>query len=401
MDLNVDPLSEREHSEMRDVVLAGSQRIRPAGARRAQVIAGAVALVLVGGITGGAITTAALLGDEAAPPVATPTETAETPTPVPSATPTATPTPRPTATEPAPPVVPAEGIVPFGGECENATTEAEIAAVAGMPMMLSDYRWQTGAESALGGIDCLWVSSEEYLGAQASVFAYPADVVTSAVKDAVVPGCRPVEWDAGKVECAASGEVDGTWLVVRTTGASGTGTPAAIDALYAQVAARVQDYPAPVAATRSAQWWTMPDCAALEERIDPAILGFTRVEHTRATDADVGVNPYDIPWIAGVQATCFFHFTWADGTPGGVEPQLSFFAGGAIDFDTALARPEAVPVTVDGAVSAVIVPGNDRYEGSWGVLLVNDGVNVLAIYGDGMFPEEDLIPLAEVVLAQM
>lgn len=49
-------LSPREHDELRDLVLAGTQRIRPAGVHRAQFAAAGVALVLVGAVTGGVLT---------------------------------------------------------------------------------------------------------------------------------------------------------------------------------------------------------------------------------------------------------------------------------------------------------------------------------------------------------
>ena len=64
-------LSAREHDEMRDLVLAGTQRIRPAGSHRAQFVAVGVSLILVGAVTGGVIT-AALHDDGSADPVATP-----------------------------------------------------------------------------------------------------------------------------------------------------------------------------------------------------------------------------------------------------------------------------------------------------------------------------------------
>ena len=51
---------------MRDLVLAGTQRIRPAGAHRAQFVAIGVSLVLVGAVTGG-IVTASLRDDGSAP----------------------------------------------------------------------------------------------------------------------------------------------------------------------------------------------------------------------------------------------------------------------------------------------------------------------------------------------
>ena len=60
-------LSAREHDEMRDLVLAGTQRIRPAGSHRAQFVAVGVSLILVGAVTGGVIT-ATLRDDGSARP---------------------------------------------------------------------------------------------------------------------------------------------------------------------------------------------------------------------------------------------------------------------------------------------------------------------------------------------
>ncbi|GAA2972651.1 hypothetical protein JOD63_000138 [Microbacterium terrae] len=65
-----DALSEREHDEMRDLVLAGTQSIRPADSRRAQFTAIAVSLVLVGAVAGGAIATS-LTGETQPAPVTT------------------------------------------------------------------------------------------------------------------------------------------------------------------------------------------------------------------------------------------------------------------------------------------------------------------------------------------
>lgn len=64
-----DELTPREHNEMRDLLVAGTQRIRPAGSHRAQFVAAGVALILVGAVTGG-IFTAALRDDSAPNPVA-------------------------------------------------------------------------------------------------------------------------------------------------------------------------------------------------------------------------------------------------------------------------------------------------------------------------------------------
>ena len=63
--------------------------------------------------------------------------------------------------------------MPFAGECANALTDTEVDALRGIGMVRSDYRWETGANAVLGGIDCVWVSEEAYLAATLHLFAYP------------------------------------------------------------------------------------------------------------------------------------------------------------------------------------------------------------------------------------
>ncbi|MGC5225336.1 TolB family protein [Micromonospora sp. DT81.3] len=64
-----DELTAREHDEMRDLVLAGTQRIRSADSYRMQLVAASLALLLVGAMTGG-IVTAALRNGSSPGPVA-------------------------------------------------------------------------------------------------------------------------------------------------------------------------------------------------------------------------------------------------------------------------------------------------------------------------------------------
>ena len=70
-------------------------------------------------------------------------------------------------------------------------------------MRLSDYRWRSGSEDVLGGIDCFWLSSEEHAAAQVRVYAYPESVVPTSVREALTPGCGLTDW--GETECYASG----------------------------------------------------------------------------------------------------------------------------------------------------------------------------------------------------
>lgn len=67
-----EPLTPREHADVRDLLLAGSERMKPSGVRRALVPA-AVAVVLVAGIVGTTVVTT--FGSNTNQPAATPAPT--------------------------------------------------------------------------------------------------------------------------------------------------------------------------------------------------------------------------------------------------------------------------------------------------------------------------------------
>lgn len=391
-----DDLTPREHSEMRDLVLAGAQRIRPAGDRRVRIAAGAVALVLIGVVSGGAVTTAALLGSDARPaPAPTVSETEPVPTPTPTPTPTPEPAPEPTA-----PAAPAQGVTPFAGECANALDDAAVESVTGIDMVRSDYRWKTGANEVLGGIDCVWVSDGVYLAATAHLFAYPEAVVGEDLRAGTPTGCTPIE-DGSRVQCAAAGLAGGTWMVVRAAGDAGVVTAAGVEGLFADASARLANHPAPSPAVRTAQWWALPDCAELAASVDPGSYGFERVallsqsSRGEATDSLEGIALF-----AGATSWCELHFTSGDGdTSRGEVVRVDVVPGGAIAFPTALAADGAQPVSVAGAQAAVVAPGLDRYEGSASVVVATDGVNVLMVTPDITRATTDALPLTGTLLA--
>ncbi|WP_404430265.1 hypothetical protein LG299_11330 [Microbacterium lacus] len=70
MSVNPSELSARERGEMRDLVLAGAQRIRPVSSHRAQFVAIGLTLLVVGGVAGG-ILTATLRDDGTPAPIGT------------------------------------------------------------------------------------------------------------------------------------------------------------------------------------------------------------------------------------------------------------------------------------------------------------------------------------------
>ncbi|WP_426324527.1 hypothetical protein [Microbacterium sp. E-13] len=380
-------LSPREHDEMRDVVLAGTQRVKPVGRHRTTMVAGAVALVLVGAVTGGAFTTAALLGSGAAPgPVSTATATEPAPSPTP---------------EDSGPATDTDGVPAFGGDCAATLTDQEVDALRGIGMVRSDYRWRTGANDVLGGIDCVWVSEEAYLTANVHLFAYPESVVPAAVRDAVAEGCVD-SGNGGGVTCTASGVVDGTWLLIRASGPADQVSASGVDALYTAAAARLGDHPRATPATRTSQWWAQPDCASLVSQIDPALYGFERIALLEPTTSDPGVHPEAIVSLAGAAYSCELHFTSGSGdTSTGEVVRIDVVPGGASTFPTAAGADGASPVTVSGTRAAVIVPGLDRYEGSGEVIVATDGVNMLMVTPDIVRQTSEAVPLAEVVFASM
>lgn len=391
-----DELSAREHADMRDVVMAGAQRIRPAGRHRTRIVAAAIALVLVGGVTGGAVTTAALLGAEQTPAPAesrTPTPTTTAPTPTPTVSPT------PTPEEPPAPVT---GVMPFGGECANTLTDEEVDALRGVGMSLSDYRWETGANTVLGGIDCVWVSEEAYLSATLHLYAFPEGVVPDGVRAAAVDGCRSLEGAGNLVECSSTEVVEGMWMLVRATGPADQISQEGVDSLLRSASGRLADHAPGVAAAPTPDWWAAPDCAGIAAAIDPATYGFERVALLEQQSTIGSDRPEAISFLAGAAYGCDLHFTSGSGeNTSGEVVTVTLVPGGAVAFPTAVEAEHSQPVDVAGAQAAVIVPGLDRYEGSNAMIVVTDGVNVLMVTPDMTRATADAAGLAAALLALM
>jgi len=114
MGMNDRKLTRAEIADMRDQVIGGARRIRPAGAHRTAFVATSIAVVLVAALAISVLTLTTLFGNIQLAPVATPSPTNA---PTPTATPTRTPSPTPTI----PPPVIEEPAVPT---CENILTDA-------------------------------------------------------------------------------------------------------------------------------------------------------------------------------------------------------------------------------------------------------------------------------------
>jgi hypothetical protein len=398
MGLNDDELTPREHDDMRSRLLAGARTIQPVGSHRTAWISSTVAVALVAALAGGVFGVSTLLKADEPDPVST---SSPSPTSSPSVTPTTVPTAEPTA-----PGVASRGVMPFGGECVNVLTDAEATAAAGQAMHRSDFAWQTGELASSGGIDCLWLSTDDYLGALVDIYAYPDELVPADVRAVAKTGCEPSK-DGERIICDVSGVRDGVWLLVRTTGKADAVSPAGTQAAFDAAAERIDDFAAPEIAVPTESWWTALDCDELAAQLDPSTYGFDdiRVIDYSAESPPTTPHPNQISSPAHAASSCDLSFTSGSGSENqsGTGVWVATVSGGAVTFDTAEAAEGGRPVEVDGALSARFVPGLDRYEGSWHILAVSDGVNVLMLSdGGGSEPNLTLlVGLAEELLSRL
>lgn len=254
-------LTQAEHDAMRRRVLAGAKRIHPVGRHRNAVIAGAVAVVLVLGLAGGALGLGRLLGAGEPIPAVTPT---------PSVSMTPTPTPTPTATAQTPRVA-------FNGDCTKVLTDQEASAALGASVSLQHSSAGTLFDSErpvtalMGGVGCNWENSDSHRFV--SAYVLDARVLPAAEKlryDQVV--CSGLD---GSI-CETGRLVGDTWLGARIDLLGGdpsdvqrrqvaTRLSALLDILQSRVYAGIA-----VAVPRAASWWSLPSCEALTSTVADA-----------------------------------------------------------------------------------------------------------------------------------
>lgn len=381
--MNDDRLSPREHSEMRDIVLAGTQRIHPAGARRNRVVAGALALVLVGAVSGAAIATATIFETQT---------TATTPSPSPVETVTVTPTPTPDPSLTPVPEATSEGITAFGGDCANALTPGEVMTVTGVDMVLREPAWRSGAEGLQGGLVCTWTDPNAYAGATVRLISYPGSVVPDDIREA------PASCSGQEDVCTVSGVTGDTWLHMSIS-------PSAEEAvgrgLWQVAASRAAEFAAPRPEPRAADWWVSPSCEQLEQDVDLlAATGWQSIRYS-PSQHDSQPMPYLLPARVGGVVECMFSGTPREGTDAGIGISIRLIPGGAKYFPQMAASEGATPVEVDGAVEAAAVRDDDLWEGHYAMTAASDGVN-LVIVGVSMLEENTPgSPIAAAVLAAM
>lgn len=360
------------------------------GRRRVWIVGTLLAVVLL--VVAAVVLASALQGEpESVPSV--------TRSPLPS--PTRTPTPTPTVVVP-----PAEGVRAFGGECSAALTDEEVSAALGRQVRRADRRWEIGETAVIGGLDCVWTSTDVYQGVVVSVYAYPASILPLPDPE-VAPACEDKEIEGGETHllCRAAAAVQGTWLYLEVAMDKSIGESAFVS-LWDLVTPRAAEYPPAVAATRNDAWWDVPDCAELAQAVDASAFGYRAVEGEFSgpeLTGDPHATPILMPWRAAAWATCGLRFerepddgrdnpyVYVRVVPGGVAAYRNASAAGSRS------------VVVAGASGAVDAPGNNRFEGSENWLVVTDGTNGLllsSMWDNSSWAEEDL-PLAAGVLAAL
>ncbi len=145
--MNDDQLSAAEHDAMRSRLMAGTKRIKPAGAHRRAIITSTVAVVLVAGLAGTAIGAANVLRmGEATEPISTPTST-----PTPTATRSATPSLTPTATAAPPERVVTAPSSRFAFDCDDVAADVAVFFDGQVPPVASALPRSAGGASWVAG----------------------------------------------------------------------------------------------------------------------------------------------------------------------------------------------------------------------------------------------------------
>ncbi len=379
MGVNDDRLLPREHADMRNVILDGAKRIKPAGAHRKQLVAGALSLVLVGLLAAGAVTTSYFVGAN---------NLASTPSPTPTVRSTEIPTPSPTPTEtPVAPPVPLGAIAPFGGDCQNVVDGAWLDSVYEAQMSEPALSWENPATVLSGGIDCLWTTDGSYMNHIFSVRAFPISGGDRGTLPAVCEG------ETVRV-CRIAVESAGTWIVISAT--DERADESLMTSAATQVAARASLYPAPRAAERDDAWWSVPDCSTLYD----AFPDDWTTDVRPLTQYDGPSYPLDAIESAvrkaegGFITSCAWDVRSIDEYVEWVTMSVEIIPGGGGEFDRIAATSSAQPLAVEGVEDAVLVEDNYRWEKYSPALVVRDGSNLLILRGDNGLPPENLSPLA-------
>lgn len=243
MGMNGDDLTAAERSELRHVVVEGVQTLRARRRRATAFAGGALALILVGGISGGAVAAGAYLGaSSAATPSPSVTPTAvetEVATPSLTPTPTAAPTKEPTVDRSA---------------CGGLLSDAEATVINGEDVV-SLHTLRAYDPAVVGGISCSWADVDDGWWTL-SVEAYPRSEVPEegASRAGVVPDCL------GGAPCEYAEFAGDVW--VTAVGGSSAEVVEAVQAAIPRAATAIGSARKPDDAA-----WTVPSCEDLRDFI--------------------------------------------------------------------------------------------------------------------------------------
>lgn len=312
------------------------------------------------------------------------------------AVPSATPTPTPTAE------VALEPTIPFGGDCTRVLTDAQLDELLGAGWVPFEEQLRAWAPQqvlvpivdtlgTLGGLECAWWSEGEDELEKLDVMVLPAASVPEPfAADFSEARCDPA-YDVTLCRLAAT--VDDVWIMATASRDFAEPPVQVLEATIDAVAATAGSSFDGVAAEATADWWSVPECEALNEQIAlEEAIGTYRNGYWEGN-----VQPEEVLLRdASVQAICPSS-TDGEAPDGGhyiISPVVA--PGGAWQWDALSATDGMEPVTIAGASEALQFTGTHS-----NALYATDGVNVVTMTLDAEEPVEVAIEIVQRMLAAL
>lgn len=311
--------------------------------------------------------------------------------------PSATSTPRPTAE------VVREPTVPFGGDCTQVLTDAQLDELLGagwVPFEEQLQAWdpqqvlvaEVDTVGTLGGLECAWWSEGADELEKLDVMVLPAaSVPDDFAADFSEARCDP-SYDVTLCRLAAA--VDDVWIMATAARDFDEPPVQVLEATIDAVATTTSGSFDGAAADRTEEWWPVPDCEALNDEIAlQELIGAYRNGYWEGN-----VQPEEtLLRSASVQAICPANTSDGAAPDGGHYILTPVVAPGAAWQWDALAAVEGMePATIAGASEALQLSATYST-----ALYATDGVNVVTITLDKDEPVEVAAEILERMLAAL
>ncbi|OWP22568.1 hypothetical protein CBF90_06625 [Microbacterium sp. AISO3] len=381
MDLN-DQLTPNEHGDLRDRIIAGAGRMSATRARRSHLVAGAAAVVLVGGVISG-VAFATARSDHR---IATPVETATPvpPSPTPPSTPTPTPTSPPTTPSPPAPSPPAAALQVANGDCEAVLPADSLsdAVESDAQFMADDSAAGDVTLATLGGLYCRYAVNSGMM----ELVVLPAEAAADGVVDEFgADDCHDRE--VGRF-CYRVSAGERFWAIVASSSPQDSGSDSSdLLPILERVDGSLAMLPSAHAVPPTRQWRTPIACSDADTAELAQVVGASlTVEPGTGWPANLHTA---IANAAHREASCLWYT--ADG--------LTAFSitvrpgAGPVWADAASSAGAGTPVEVAGATDARVGASASGDE----AVVATDGVNLIEVRGRGA----DLASVASAYLMRL